>query len=511
MSKTGRGEDNHKGKRNTARFIEIILEIVVGIPGFVIRPVSDAFDQTRRILVRKFRDIFFSSRVWDTRDQLYEQGLKMLRDAQENITVVSTMPEEGLPFNPCKSVADPQVRDYFIELHTIAYRNLLNSDGRKETRLIRHTNLLDPNKWHEAFSLLYYGKGVEIWNSSLPVEFLTVDEESVLIGFPSLEGALSNGISLYKAKNCKAMVNWVESHDSRSDVFRTPGELAEQVKQLMNETNKKADESCLFHIADKVPSMSAPSKCCAEQFDRISRWYPDLYEADEINRKRFYGELADQLTGVYKLPGRFSFLDIGCGPAFGARELIDKGVQYYGMDVSEKMIGLASKDKIENIYHCDAIGALMGIDPSAGDFRRKIGTKKFNVIACQGNTFDLFLGPVQKSLALFLFDRYLENKGVLLFTGDMFSENELIVPRALRSGTMHYELEWYNKQYFKINVMIDGKKDSEVMHHQTSLGWLTRFLGYLGYEKVNDDYGIRGFNPSGGQRLYYVWIFQRKA
>jgi SAM-dependent methyltransferase len=436
----------------------------------------------------------------NTRVELYERGREILEGAKKEVTSISTIPGEETPL---QGDPDPRIQNYFIALHRLAYRNfLLGIDGGKNVRFVRYIDLKQADKCQEAFSLLYHGKDVEIWNSQMPVEFLTADERCVLIGFPSdTDGMLLGGVRLYGKKNCKVMVNWVQSHGSDATGVRVPGELAKQQGQ-------HNDGSCLCNIV-KVIGDASPLESRGEKFDAISSWYRQLYEGSDSEKRRdCYRSLAKAI-GASKSQPR-TFLDIGCGPAFGADELSKNSVRYYGLDASEKMIMEARKAAIEDVYHCDAIGALMKIDPRASKFYRE-APKKFDVIACQGNTFDFFLGPVQKALALYLFNQYLADDGMLLFTGHSFSKNTNgIVTRTLPGGgDIRYELSWHG-EYVTIKVL-DGKGNvaTELIQHPCSKPWLVDFLENLHYEEKN--LSLKWFGPNGEPDDYEMWTFNRRA
>ena len=159
----------------------------------------------------------------------------------------------------------------------------------------------------------------------------------------------------------------------------------------------------------------------------------------------------------------------------------------------------------------DVLGTLMHVDPRASHFYRK-APEKFDIIACQGNTFDFFLGPVQKALALFLFDQWLSKDGILIFTGHDFSKGDLKASRELplqvaeKPLKIEYNLTW-SGAYCRMDIRDeDGASKSWLPLHPTQFTWLKSFLEAMHYEQVQLD--VDWFGPNGGNP-YYLWAFRR--
>jgi|GEM_PF-6772480 len=456
----------------------------------------------------------------DTRDELYAVGREMLESARNDVTTVSTIRGE----HPSAPSANKIVREYFIELCRIVYRNRLHPS--KTTNIVRYSNLKDAARCHEALSLLYYGAGVTIRHSEVPIEFVTTDGEKALIGFPGANG-LFGGFRSWDPQKCLTLASWVTAYCSADYAATTsPHALAAQIEELRAVSGQpEHDSDCLCQVA-KVLKTESVVKACGEMFDQTSDWIDGIYDPSDV--QTYYSALAQAVRYRRGSEMNLSFLDVGCGTALGVNELKKHDFSYWGLDVSEPMIAKA-RDHLGdpvgwspkaghtprfNVFRCDAIGALLGVDPRAKDFIRA-APKKFDVIACQGNSFDSFIGPIQKELALYLFDQRLHEKGYLVFTGGEFSNGAPSVERKPIVGGMErsiqYEFDWAG-EYCRLNVKTGGHMlETSVVMHPCRREWLTRLLGTLGYEPVDPvAFPVRHVTPRGGQR-YYTWVFQKIA
>jgi len=442
--------------------------------------------------------------VTNNRFELYRIGADMLADSKSTVITVSTIPDEEFPSRPCPSVANPHIRDYFIALHRVAYRSRLEGE---RVKLLRYADIVDPDKCQEAISLLYYGSGVEIRPSKVPVEFLSVDDTSVLIGFRGADG-LYGGFTVSDAALSQALSSWIQSQADppEGQKFKSPIALAAYVKGK----GGGHGESCLCRIVGELGDVK-PSSNHSDGFDAASKWYHGLYA--EVGAEHFYSELAKAIRKKVHAPSkrRLNFLDVGCGTGFGSLELFRHNFEYWGLESSKGMLSKVPKNQGPRFCECDAIGALMGVDPHAELFYEG-GPAKFDVIACQGNTFDYFLGPVQKALALFLFDASLADGGLLLFTGADLSPLHAKRPRKIVRKVPLAEIEykiWPVGAYQRLVVtpQVSPKVGTTFVQHACSPVWLRAFLEQMSYKEVN--LGVGWFSPGKDPEPMWLTAFRK--
>jgi len=493
----GVDDDDREFKRDAQDFAaDTAASIWAGFPvpfSFVRRRVEN--------MVRRWK---MKPEVMRDRSDLYRKGAALLAGSRRTVTTVSTIRDEEFPSRPGKSLADPHIRDYYISLHRVAYMSRL--DGER-VKLLRYADVLDPDKCQEAISLLYYGSGVEIIPSTVPVEFLSVDGQSILIGFGGSD-RLFGGFIVSDPELSKAMSGWIRSHGNPDrEAIKSPIALAEYVKSQ----GRDHGPSCLCNIVAELGD-EKPSRNHSAGFDEVSTWYYDLYA--QVTAGHFYEPLANAIRKKLREPERkLTFLDIGCATGFGALELTKSGFGYWGLDSSARMLGKAPKDQGPRFCECDAIGALMGVDPQAKRFYRE-RSRTFDVIACQGNTFDYLLGPVQKALALFLFDATLPPGGLLLFTGaDLTNPTPLPgqgqsskTKRRIGLADVEYEM-WPLGEYQRL-VVTSPRGSTTFVRHPCSLPWLRGFLKQMDYAEV--DLGIEWFAPGEHSEPYKLTAFQKR-
>ena len=75
-------------------------------------------------------------------------------------------------------------------------------------------------------------------------------------------------------------------------------------------------------------------------YDRVAQYYADEY-FNELERKPFDCEVLD--TFAESLDGQGEVWEIGCGPGQVARYLKDRGLPMRGIDLSEEMVGCATR------------------------------------------------------------------------------------------------------------------------------------------------------------------------
>src|SRR5438067_4948421 len=142
-----------------------------------------------------------------SKDEIYELGQKMLQRGTKSIVVVNTVGKEGAQKYVLHWGHEYQ-KDYFEQLFRTVQKNR-HGVGDK-LPLARYTNLNDRQKCEEAISLLMYGSDVEIYHSTIPIEFLIRDEEEVLLAFP-VNNELTHGVQLSKARDvCATLRRWIE-------------------------------------------------------------------------------------------------------------------------------------------------------------------------------------------------------------------------------------------------------------------------------------------------------------
>jgi hypothetical protein len=155
-----------------------------------------------------------------------------------------------------------------------------------------------------------------------------------------------------------------------------------------------------------------------------------------------------------------------------------------------------------------------GTRSNAADSQSTPPPDKFDVIACQGNTFDFFLGDLQKWFALTLFRKKLTDRGVLFMTQKSFAKGESKVERKVpgpgRDITIIYDLEW-SGDFVRIAVRAEDRHLGSVLQHPTHPAWLVETCLKAGFGSVGGAKSNlpRWFGPRGGQP-YDIHMFQLK-
>ena len=456
---------------------------------------------------------------------LYRTGTKMLREAKRQVVVVSTIPNEDFSGDPSNDDKNQDLREYRLALHSIARGN--RSGPRQMLAIYRFCDLSDEDKCREAFSLIHYGRAVEIRHATIPVEFLIADSDKLLVGFPTRGSHLFGGWYQRDRNKAAIMVEWIKSWESQR--CRTPSELV----AVLDTAGASHSDECLCKAAPFLKDGN-PVLECERQFNRMAGWYERLYR--RVLGASYYQPLARFLQGSLQRTD-ITWLDCGCGHGFGSDQLGEQGVEYWGLDVSTELLRQgrppASGGRARFI-RADFVSSLMGVDPRAipgcrvdkravigGDLRaREKMPVLFDVISCQGNTLDFLLGRVEKTLALYLFRKHLRPGGFLVISGSTFVDEEgrpvQNLPRFLPGPpdlNLEYRFKW-SGSYSQMRVF-DQDHDKEigrVVIHPVSESWAEEMLQNLGFSRVREAelqrHGLNGwFAPAGGSP-YYLWVFK---
>lgn len=271
-------------------------------------------------------------------------------------------------------------------------------------------------------------------------------------------------------------------------------------------------DDCLCRIIP-VLGDSSPLEYLEQGFDAFQFFIKDLYDTRAANTS--CGALVDELCDITQR-SKLEILDVGCGMAPGAAEIMKKGHKFVGVDISKKMIDSAIQhfsphkdfqDTNSKFLRCDCIPYLMGIeDKSHGDNIKIKRNQKFDIIACQGNTFDYFLGPVQKALALKLFVRRLKPGGVLLFSGEFFEPKKQRIFRKLEGYDIVYIIDPIGK-YIHLEAKTAGKSIGKVVLHPTDWNWLDKAADSLELEAL--PIGTGWFGPKGAKSDYELRVYRK--
>ena len=108
-------------------------------------------------------------------------------------------------------------------------------------------------------------------------------------------------------------------------------------------------------------SINERSKKKSKKIIDISRKYGKLY----FDGPREYGyggyyydgrwkSVAKDIVKKYKLKKKQKVLDIGCGKGFLVKDLVDLGIDAYGVDISKYAIQNSPKDMIGRLHHGSA-------------------------------------------------------------------------------------------------------------------------------------------------------------
>ncbi|HEX8721343.1 MAG TPA: methyltransferase domain-containing protein [Pyrinomonadaceae bacterium] len=473
---------------------------------------------------RRFRD---APRVL-TREELYKVGLSMLRRCKKNVVAVSTVGREDSQ-NYFAVPGHEQEKMYYEQLFRIVQQNQHRVRGELAVR--RYMDLADVNKCEEAISLLLYGAGIEIFDSDIQLEFLIRDDEEVLLGFEERR-ELSHGIKLGNKRLAAALNDWINGQvkpwegpqgageggapagekEKRQARFHR-GNLQEMVAYITGRrerTGKNVEPGSLIHAAGLLKKMGITDLFSAtrDAFDNFDKWYPSLYDEEKSNA--CYTSLARFLLRDL-FHGRPKLLDCGCAHALGANIFMEEGVEYWGVDASPKLIALAkARWRSKNFIDGDIVKVLLDREARTEDGRGL--PKRFEVIACQGNTFDFFLGEPQKWFVLALFKRRLREGGILFFTQRSFTPDKKRVERKLPLGSeghVAYNFEWAG-HYTKLDVEVGSQPSGSVIQHPTDPKWLQAACEGLGFRRLTKKEQLlpEWFRPHGAEHPHDVYIFQ---
>jgi hypothetical protein len=286
--------------------------------------------------------------------------------------------------------------------------------------------------------------------------------------------------------------------------------MAAYIVGLREKVGKTIEPKSLINAAGLLKKMGITDLFSAtrDAFDKFDNWYPFLYDEEESNV--CYTRLAKfVLHDLFR--GRPTFLDCGCAHALGANILMEEGVEYWGVDASPKLIAYAVKHwQSKNFVAGDIVKVLLDKETRTADGRRL--PKRLDVIACQGNTFDFFLGEPQKWFMLTLFKRRLRKNGILFFTQRSFTPDKSRVERKLPfgdEGHIAYNLEWAG-HFTKLDVEVGGQPSSSVIQHPTDPEWLQAACEGLGFKRLTEMERLLPdwFRPHGAEHPHDVYIFQ---
>lgn len=500
-------------KNPSNKYLTIVRKLIPeGIKEFInyttIFPVGD--------IVKAATSYLSSAPKVLNRDELYERGLRMLRRGKTHIVAVNTVAKEDSQ-NYILSENNHYEKDYFEQLLRIVQKNRHGISATLPVR--RYMDLNDVQKCEEAISLLLYGSDIEIYDSAIPIEFLIRDDEEVLLGFP--EGnELSHGVQLRNKSVCATLNKWIESQSgSRQQPtsarvgFKDPPKIASCIEDKRRENGKPILDDSLIHAIDVLERMKIedPLDATKKSFDDFISWYPNLY--DETACKSFYHHLATYAKKHTRSAP--SFLDCGCAHALGADILTMDGIKYWGVDASEALLEKA-KQKLWNtgakLIAGDIVKVLL--ESKGGPKGSPRLPNKFDVIACQGNTFDFFLGDLQKWFVLTLFKSRLKNGGILFLTQKSFTKGESKVERALPRNDggidiITYDLDWKG-DFVKLDVEFEGHCVGSVIQHPTMTDWLEKACRTLGFVRMEDteDHWPNWFGPRGAKHPYDAYVFR---
>ena len=179
------------------------------------------------------------------------------------------------------------------------------------------------------------------------------------------------------------------------------------------------------------------------KWDKWSGWYDDKsWMANYLRNTQL------KLISILNIRENINFLDIGCGTGFAigeVAELTNNNSQFYGIDISSKMIEKA-KNNFSGKNNCHFFEATVESIPLKADF--------FDIIICV-NSFHHYLNPEKALEEMF---RVLK-KGGRLYILEQTTENMIgrFVDRMMKIGEpTHVKL--YNSKEFKIMFERTGLK-----------------------------------------------------
>jgi 2-polyprenyl-3-methyl-5-hydroxy-6-metoxy-1,4-benzoquinol methylase len=251
------------------------------------------------------------------------------------------------------------------------------------------------------------------------------------------------------------------------------------------------------------------------EYDDISTLY-DSYFTGVEGDVHFY--LAEALNN-----NRGSVLELGCGNGRITIPLAEAGLRVTGLDISEKMLGLA---RAKTLTLDDPIRRRIRLEQA--DMRDFQLNRRFSTIMAPYRTFMHLLTPQDQVQALVNIRAHLSRHGRLLL--NVFDPTEELAAHHTPDATLHYDMEfqhpqsghriiaWYTRRYDIVQQVIhqqmifDELDDAGNMiqrtYHPLTLRYSHRYeLHYLlelcGYE-VEALYGGFSYEPyQGGEQ---VWV-----
>jgi ubiquinone/menaquinone biosynthesis C-methylase UbiE len=130
-------------------------------------------------------------------------------------------------------------------------------------------------------------------------------------------------------------------------------------------------------VSQSPPDLSDPlstDRKVAEHFDAIAGGYADNYANDSFFSYYFQRRLKI-VFNFLKNYDRATVLDVGCGPGMMAKYSLERGFDFYGIDISEKMIDAC----------IDRFGSTNSTHFSVGKIQElKFPDAFFDVVLCMG-------------------------------------------------------------------------------------------------------------------------------
>jgi len=142
-----------------------------------------------------------------------------------------------------------------------------------------------------------------------------------------------------------------------------------------------------------------------DYFDKYNKEWIENYKKEE-NVATYSFNLRKKLLIEMLHKGEGKVLDIGCGPAILTKELLEKGYEVWGIDVSQKMIGLAEQNITDSHLNFKAhflVGDIYSLD---------FPDNFFDVVICAG-VFSYLIDPEASCREIV---RVLKDKGIALIT-----------------------------------------------------------------------------------------------
>jgi ubiquinone/menaquinone biosynthesis C-methylase UbiE len=157
-----------------------------------------------------------------------------------------------------------------------------------------------------------------------------------------------------------------------------------------------------------------------------------------------------------------TILDIGCGPGIYTADLLDRGFDVYGIDISPNMIELATKS-IEN--HQNKVNAQLNVGVPT---ELKFADNFFDIIICIGVIS--YIADIDQALKEI--DRVLKPGGTVIFQGsNKYSpfEIEHAVRKAILKNLPEFIFKEKNEIPFKMHSYDLGKFVTLTKKHEWSL------------------------------------------